>query len=389
MEQVVVKSISNDFKKEIIKHDYKIAGYLYNKDLDNANLTYAFTREKTKEDFRVGQNLLQTAGYSDSTQNSFIPEVKNFYEKYALLTLIISIIFFISILAALSIFTILQNKKLEKANASIRCFMDGEIGIRLNDNDEGSLSKLFTSINCMATSLTAHISKEKKNKEFLKDTISDISHQLKTPLTALQMYNEIIQDENIQNDVVDKFTLKSQNELKRMENLIKNLLKLAKLDSGTIKLDKNEYNLKDFIEKAIKGFHTRAELENKPISLQCDDKITLNCDIEWLLEAVSNIIKNALDHTDHQDKIDIICDETTIVTTITIKDNGMGIHPEDIHYIFKRFYRSRFSKDKQGVGIGLTLSKFIVEKHGGSIMVESKLGRGTAFHLTFPKLTNL
>lgn len=389
MGQVVVGIISNDYKKEMIAHDYAVAGYLSRNSAEKSQIAPAFTKEKNAEDITTGQVLLQAAGYDSSINNILLPEVNSFHQKYALLALALSIAFSLTIIAALLIFSFRQDRKLEKANTDIINFMDGNHYIRLNDNEEGSLSQLFSSINVMATSLTAHIIKEKQNKEFLKDTISDISHQLKTPLAALQMYNEIIQNENAGNEVVDNFTLKSRNELNRMEILIQNLLKLARLDAGAIKLEKRNCQMNDFLKNAIGSFVTRATTESKSITLNCADRIILTCDEEWLLEAVSNMIKNALDHTDDSDKIDVMCDETPVVTTITIKDNGRGIHPQDIHSVFKRFYRSRFSKDKQGIGIGLTLSKSIVEKHGGSIMVESELGKGTAFHLVFPKLTNL
>ncbi|MPN60207.1 Sensor protein SrrB [bioreactor metagenome] len=104
---------------------------------------------------------------------------------------------------------------------------------------------------------------------------------------------------------------------------------------------------------------------------------------------MGNIIKNALDHTEAKGRIEISCEDTAVLTEIVIRDNGAGIHPEDIHHVFKRFYRSRFSKDKTGVGIGLSLSKAIVELHGGTVAVSSKLGEGAEFHLIFPKLTNL
>jgi signal transduction histidine kinase len=107
------------------------------------------------------------------------------------------------------------------------------------------------------------------------------------------------------------------------------------------------------------------------------------------MEAIGNIIKNALDHTNSQNKIEVCCSETPLSIQITIKDNGAGIHPEDLHHIFKRFYRSRFSKEKQGIGIGLALSKSIIEKHGGTITVQSELGKGAAFNLFFPKLSKL
>jgi len=387
--QAAAALIANDYKKEMIAHDYGVAGYLLRNDLDKSQITTAFTSEKTGEDLTAGQSLLQAAGYDDSLNNTLLPSVKSFHQKYAWLALVFSLVFALAIIAALLIFFVRYNKKLEKANIDLLNFMNGNLNIRLDDNEEGTLSQLFSSINVMVTSLTTHIAKEKQNKEFLRDTIADISHQLKTPLAALQMYNEIIQDENTGNEVVDNFIQKSSNELNRMGNLIQNLLKLARLDAGSIQLEKRKHNLKDFLQSTINRFLTRAALENKSITLDCNHDITLNYDEEWLLEAVSNIIKNALDHTDSGDVINIGCDDTPVVTRITIQDSGQGIHPEDIHSVFKRFYRSRFSKDKQGVGIGLTLSKSIVEKHGGSIIVESELRKGTTFYLAFPKLTNL
>lgn len=387
--QIAVKFMADDYKQNMVMHDYGVAGYLVGNKLDKPQIARAFTSEKAREDIETGQELLQATGYSSDIQSSLVPEVERFHRKYAMIIFALSVVFSMVILAALLFFVLWQDKRIEKANADIRNFMDGNVHIRLDDHEEGSLSKLFTSVNGMATSLTSHIIKEKQSREFLRDTISDISHQLKTPLAALQMYNEIIQDEETGSDVVDNFTVKSERELNRMENLIQNLLKLAKLDAGSIELEKSTHNLKEFLEESIKGFRTRAELESKSIHLGCDEHITLLFDEEWMLEAVSNLIKNALDHTESKDKIEILCHETPVVTEITIKDNGTGIHPEDIHHVFKRFYRSRFSKDKQGVGIGLTLSKAIIEKHGGSITVESEFRKGTAFHLAFPKLTNL
>lgn len=384
-----VQIISDHYKQNMIEHDYSVVGYLLENGSERAQIAKAFTDNRTDSQTQSGHALLQAAGYTSDTQTNLIAEIRGFRQKYATLFLIFSVFFALVILAAPLLFLRRLNQKIEKANDDIRAFMDGKIRIRLDDREEGSLSQLFTSVNGMATSLTTHIGNEKQGREFLKDTISDISHQLKTPLAALKMYNEIIQNEQSGNEVVDEFASKSERELSRMEMLIQNLLKLARLDTGSIVLEKCNNNLLGFLEDAIKGFRTRAELEDKTIRLDCDDTIVMNYDQEWLLEAVSNILKNALEHTDTGSKIVVRCEETPILTEITIRDDGKGIHPEDIHSIFKRFYRSRFSKDKHGIGIGLTLAKAIIENHGGSITVESELGKGTVFHLAFPKLSNL
>jgi signal transduction histidine kinase len=198
------------------------------------------------------------------------------------------------------------------------------------------------------------------------------------------MYNEIIRDEEPGSDAARSFSEKSGRELERMETLIQNLLKLARMDAGTIELEKDDYRLKDFMEEIIAGFLTRAGQEGKEVRLVCEDELILSFDPVWLREAVGNIIKNALDHTRPGDRIEVFCRRSAFAAEITIRDSGMGIHPEDIHYIFQRFYRSRFSKDKQGVGIGLALAKAIVEKHGGTITVESEPRKGACFQLIFP-----
>ncbi|WP_438490903.1 sensor histidine kinase [Paenibacillus sp. IHBB 3054] len=385
----LVQNISDHYKKSMIEHDYNIAGYFVKNGSAPSQIAKAFTADKTSSKIQAGQEILQAAGYTADTQTRLLPEVQAFHRQCTVIFLVFSVLLSLILLIVLLLFLLRQDRMIEKANDDIRSFMEGDISMRLDDHEEGSLSQFFTSVNGMATSLTTHIDNEKHGREFLKDTISDISHQLKTPLAALKIYNEIIQDEQSGNEVVNEFVAKSERELNRIEVLIQNLLKLARLDTGSIVLEKGNHNVRDFLEDAIKSFRTRAELEEKIIRLDCDETAMMNFDQEWLLEAISNIIKNALEHTDVGSEIMIGCEKTPILTEIKIQDNGTGIHPEDIHSVFKRFYRSRFSKDKQGIGIGLTLSKVIVERHGGSITVESELGKGTTFRLAFPMLSKL
>lgn len=386
---VFVWDISDYYKQSMIEHDCSVAGYVIENNSAPSQIVKAFIFDKTSIEVQTGREALKAAGYTTDTQNRLLPEVQAFQQRYTVIFLVFSVLLTLISMTVLWLFLLRQDKTIEKANDAIRSFMEGDVRTRLDAQEEGRLSQLFTSINEMATSLTAHIDNEKRGREFLKDTISDISHQLKTPLAALKMYNEIIHNEQSGNDVVDQFVSKSERELNRMEVLIQNLLKLARLDTGSIILEKGNHNVRNFLEDAIKRFGTRTELEGKMIRVDCDASTIMKFDEEWLSEAVSNIIKNALDHTDSGSEIMIGCEETPVLTEIEIHDNGTGIHPEDIHSIFKRFYRSRFSKDKQGIGIGLTLSKAIVERHGGSITVESNLGKGTTFRLAFPKLSKL
>lgn len=387
--QIVVMQMTESYKENMMIHDAEIAGHLLSHGVNTHQIRMAFTDQKVDEAVINGAALLKTAGYQEGMANSLLPKVDQFYQKYAVIMLVFTSVFSLFLLAVFYFFAFQRNKKLEDAGKKIQRFMDGDASIRLNDGGEDELSVFFSKVNTMATALTVHIEKEKHHRIFLKETISDISHQLKTPLAALQMYNEIILDEKTGNKVVEDFVQKSQRELLRMENLIQNLLKLAKIDAGTIVLEKNSRELKPFLEECRIVLMTRAERENKKINLVCDPSIRMSFDEIWLGEALENIIKNALDHTKETDQIEICGVENSLLIEITIKDNGAGIDPEDIHHIFERFYRSRYSKDHQGIGIGLALSKTIIEKHGGTITVYSELGKGTVFHVIFPKLTNL
>ena len=276
---------------------------------------------------------------------------------------------------------------METAVAEIDDYLIGDTDARIECDDEGEMYKLFHSVNTLVSVLNAHIENEFRTKEFLKDTISDISHQLKTPLAALNIYNGILQSETENLPDLKEFTILSEQELDRIEALVQNLLKITRLDAGAIILEKNFENVSDMMHDIEQHFAYRAKQEQKELSLFGDDDIMLFCDREWMIEAVSNLVKNAFDHTDAGKHIFIGWKRMTDMLQIVVKDNGCGIHSEDVYHIFKRFYRSRFSKDTQGIGLGLPLAKTIVELHGGNIKVDSVLGKGSAFIINILETT--
>ena len=276
-----------------------------------------------------------------------------------------------------------QNQVMEQAVSTIHAYLDGDRNARIECDDEGELYCLFHSVNSLAAVLNAHADNELREKEFLKHTISDISHQLKTPLAALNIYNGLMQDEAGASSAVKEFAALSEQELDRMETLVQNLLKITKLDAGSIVLEKTKENAADIMRDIELHFAYRSRQEQKQILLSGSDAVSLFCDRDCLTEAIDNIVKNALDHMESGGTVCIEWKELSSAVQITVKDNGCGIHPENLHHIFKRFYRSRFSKDKQGLGLGLPLAKAIVEAHSGTIEVDSELGKGTTFTMNF------
>lgn len=282
-----------------------------------------------------------------------------------------------------------QNRLLEDAVTQIHLYLDGNVDARIECNEEGELYTLFHSVNSMAAILNAHAANELREKEFLKDTISDISHQLKTPLAALNIYNGLLQDETESLSEVKEFAALSEQELDRIEMLVQSLLKITRLDAGAIVFEKTEENVAEMMKDVELHFAYRAGMEQKQIVLSGADDITMVCDRDWMIEAIDNLVKNALDHTKTGDTVHVEWQTGSSALQIRVRDNGCGIHPEDLYHIFKRFYRSRFSKDQQGIGLGLPLAKAIIEAHSGTIEVDSELNVGTTFTINFLNPTKL
>ena len=305
------------------------------------------------------------------------------YQRFSLFLLLVFVLSGGAILAVGCSYFKKQNQVMEQAVSQINAYLDGDHNARIECDDEGELYRLFHTVNSLAAVLNAHADNELREKEFLKNTISDISHQLKTPLAALNIYNGLLQDGDMELSAVKEFADLSEQELDRIETLVQNLLKITKLDAGAIVLEKATENVADMMRDIELHFAYRARQEKKKIILSGSDYLSLFCDRDWLNEAIDNIVKNAFDHTESGATIRVAWKELPSGVQIVITDNGCGIHPEDIHHIFKRFYRSRFSKDKQGIGLGLPLAKAIVEAHNGTIEVDSELGIGTTFTMNF------
>lgn len=276
-----------------------------------------------------------------------------------------------------------QREMMEAAAKKIDDYLSGDHTARLESDEEGELYLLFHEVNTLVTVLNAHAENESRAKQSLRDTIADISHQLKTPLAALNIYVGILQEEAKEQPEIREFTDLSEQELDRIESLVQNLLKIAKLDAGTIIFEKQEENISEMMNAIGRQFALRCQQEEKHLELSGEENVNLFCDRTWLMEAVSNLVKNAFDHTKAGNTIQIAWKQSASMIQITVRDNGCGIHPEDLYHIFKRFYRSRFSKDTQGVGLGLPLAKAVIEEQGGTITVDSELNVGTMFTINF------
>ena len=378
--------LAKNFQQELLLHDYGVAGHLLNNESELS--ISAFTSQPNENDIERGRAALASIGYDETVSIRFLPAVQTYRNQTILSVFLLLVFLFGAIYLSLFLYLRRQHKAFSNAENTIRQFLDGNTTSRIECSQAGDWYSLFHAINEMATILSAHAENQRQTKEFLQDIISDVSHQIKTPLSALKMYHEIIESHKDDATTVSSFTEKSQREIKRMEDVIYTLLKLARLDAGIIRMEKTPENLSVLMQDVCERFETRAEREHKTITLSGKEDVLLSCDALWVSEAIGNIVKNALEHTENGGHIGVKWSQSPLMTQIEISDDGKGIHPEDLYNIFKRFYRSRFSSDVHGIGLGLPLAKSIVEAHGGTISVTSSLGAGTTFTLNFFNLTD-
>lgn len=382
---VLLSYMTNDFQKTMVEHDYGTAGYLVNH--PGTNVAAAFTKDKTDADLEAGRQILKEAGCHENTDPRMVPAVAAYQKRTAVMLGCMLFSVFAGIFLTVWIYIRRQRKVLAKADTVITRFLSGDTGQRIDSEETGDWYSLFHRINELAAILSAQAEHEKQTRVFLQDMISDVSHQLKTPLAALKMYDEIMAQEGMDRETIHAFSQKSLREIRRVEDVVYTLLKIARLDAGTVRMEKAEENMEMLLKDVTERFETLAAQEAKEIVLSGSSEVSLYCDALWMSEALGNVVKNALDHTGRGGKVVISWERTPLLTNIIVEDNGTGIHQEDIHNIFKRFYRSHISQDTHGIGLGLPLAKSIVEAHQGTISVTSRVGQGSRFVLSFFHLT--
>lgn len=283
------------------------------------------------------------------------------------------------------IYVITQEKKIAEINEYIKQINNKNYILKIEENDNGELSKLRNELYKTTVLLkeTAEISE--KEKENLSTAIADISHQLKTPLTSIRIMLDNIQDNpDMEKAVRDDFLADISKQIDWISSLVVSLLKIAKFDAGTIKMENNEINAKNLIDNIVSNLAILIELKNIEIITTVDEKATFIADYKWQQEALTNILKNAIEHSKHNSRIYITVENTSLFLKIIIKDEGSGIDKEDLKHIFQRFYKTKNSSENS-IGIGLPLAKAIIEQSNGYIKVETKYGEGTSFEVKYIK----
>lgn len=301
--------------------------------------------------------------------------------KYVILSVSVCIAFGLAFAVLFLGYLKIQKKQTMDIAKRIERINLGDYSLQIDRNSEDELSLLDNQIYRTAVKFREQAENSNKDKENLQKSLSDISHQLKTPLTSIiVMVDNILDDDDMPLEIRREFLNDIKHNTNTISFLVQSLLKLSKLDAEAVKFRYEQVEVKSIVDECIKNTAVMAEILGVRLETDCND-IILNCDRKWLCEAITNIIKNCIEHSQNGN-IKITADQNKLYTKISIKDNGSGITKEDLPHIFERFYKGKNSSD-DSVGIGLSLAKTIIEKQGGYISVSSELNKGSEFVIKF------
>lgn len=376
-----LKTISNT----VVESQQGFIGKLY---LSNENLDKSFVSSLlynfTPSEIEAGKNILEDYGLKENMDISFNPFL-NSASNTTFISLNLFLAVIILLLAGLIYMTLREIYIfVNQVSHAAEKVIEGDFSNKINENIEGDLGRLGLEFNKLSYIVKENLEKLQKEKLFLQTTMTDISHQLKTPMTSLIMLNDLMMDDsNMNPQIREDFLIKCSLQLKRMDFLIKSLLKLARIEAGSIDFKKLNIDLEEIVLGAANALKPTMEMKGQSISIKGHGFFI--GDKEWTLEAIINILKNCLEHSKENSSIDISIYDTNVYSEIIIQDTGEGIDPKDLPHIFERFYKGKTSAKSDSIGIGLAMSKSIIESQGGYIKVESNQRVGTTFTITFLK----
>ena len=288
----------------------------------------------------------------------------------------------VALLWVFLLYTHQRYKRLYELNNYLSLVCSGTYDLDICSNTEGELSILSNNLYKVITLLRTQNDLLEKDKVQLADSLADISHQLKTPLTSMMMMTDLLREE-IDPDKQAEFIEVMETQLGKMRWLILNLLKLSKLDAGTVELKQEKNSLKNTLQEALQPFQVMMDVKEICLSDETEE-FMYRGDQHWTAEAVGNIIKNCIEHMEKGGHLTLKTARTHIYDVLYITDDGCGIEAKDLPHIFERFYQGG-SPSGESVGIGLALSKAILEKEKAAIRAESTKGEGTTFEIRFYK----
>ena len=378
-------ALTNEFDKSIQEYNsgvYELIGLIKEKysDVSEEDIINILNGKENQEYIEEGKNIAKNYGI-DNKESAILKleDSKNNIIIYSS-GIIIALAFLITLIWLLNNF--LQKRKISKITEYIREINRKNYELKIKENGEDELSNLRNELYKITIMLKEEAENSKKDKKFLAKSLQDISHQIKTPLTSISiMLDEIKDNENMDDTTKQKFIYEISRQVENISFLTISLLKLSKLDSGTVEFEKVKYDLQKLVNEAIKNLEIPLEIKNQEVITSLKEAYIIG-DYKWTLEAITNIIKNCIEHTEENKKIYVEIRETNVYTELIIRDEGEGIEEKDLKHIFDRFYKGKNSSENS-FGIGLSLSKSILEKQNASITCTSTLNEGTTFKIYF------
>jgi len=329
------------------------------------------------------ENILEKYGYDDEL--SYIKELRENINKNLINTAVLIGIFGIASLSIFMRYVLIQEKELKEINEYIKEVNNKNYSLKIEDNKDGELSRLRNELYKTTVILREAAENSEEEKEKLSIAIADISHQLKMPLTSIRiMLDNISDNPDMPQEIREDFIQDISKQVEHMSSLVISLLKIAKFDAGTIKMENEEIDAKKLIDSVINNLAILIEIKEIEVITKIDEKAIFIADYKWQQEALTNILKNAIEHSQPKSNIYIIVENTSIFLKIKIKDEGQGIEQKDLKHIFERFYRAK-NCNEDSIGIGLSLAKTIIEQNNGYIKATSEVGKGTLFEIKYIK----
>ena len=328
-------------------------------------------------------NFLNKYGYEDDIV--YLNSLRQEFKKSNVLYLVTEILFVLIIFTIVIVYILKENKKIQDINDYLKKVNDGKYELAITENSNDELSKLRNEIYKTTVLLREAAENSKKESKELSDSLADISHQLKTPLTSMRIMIDNIEDNpDMDENTREEFVKTIGRQIDWMSSLVISLLKLSRFDAGMITMNDNEIECRKLLENVIQNLSILIEIKNVNINLKVPKNAKFTADYNWQLESLTNIVKNAIEHSQENSKINILVEDSSVFLKIMIQDNGEGINKTDIKHIFERFYKARNSSENS-IGIGLALAKTIIEKDNGYITVKSELNKGTEFTIKYLK----
>lgn len=342
--------------------------------------------KESDEHEALGEKILDKYGYGKAYNMS---ENINFQQhlKYFLVNnLVVFVAIMILIVFIVSVLIKYGFNNLERLSVNIENLINDKYMIDDDYKEEGVFNRIYSDLNKLSRSLNIKLRNLDKEKESIKGLVTDISHQLKTPLASLKLYNSLLIEEDLDEEERMEFLTTNKKSIDKLHNLIDSLVNISRLETSMISIKKENKDIKNTLIKAIDSVRVKASLKNIDIIVNDFESKIIPHDTKWTEESIFNILDNAVKYTNINGKIEVEAYETINFYRIDIKDNGIGIDKKEFNNVFKRFYRSEEVNELEGSGVGLYLSRKIVESQGGNIIVDSKKGQGSKFSLFLTKV---